>query len=358
MSWHEAELATALRGRRVLVTGHTGFKGSWLCHWLHRLGAEVHGFALPPDTTPSLFDVAGVQAVLASHTVGDVRDADAVSACFAATSPEVVIHAAAQPLVLRSYADPKETFDTNVGGTVNVLEAVRAHGCVRALVNVTSDKCYDNREWVWGYRETDPMGGHDPYSASKGAAELVFAAYQRSFFAQRDGIGAVTVRAGNVIGGGDWAADRIVPDAIRALSDGQPIPVRRPHAQRPWQHVLEPVSGYLLLAARLLHDPARWSGPWNFGPDAENARPVHDLVDAILTAWGSGTRVDRSRPDAPHEAHFLRLSTDKARAELGWQPRWDFARTVAETVQWYRAVHDGADAASAVRAQIASYVAT
>lgn len=341
-------------GRRVLVTGHTGFKGAWLCRWLARRGAEVHGYALPPDTEPSLHRALRDQAGLASSTLADIRDASCVAAAFTRARPEVVFHLAAQPLVLRSYADPKETFDVNVGGTVNVLEATRRVSGVRALVNITSDKCYENREWPWGYREEDALGGHDPYSASKGAAELVFSSYQRSFLAAA-GIAAASARAGNVIGGGDWAPDRIVPDTVRALSAGVPVSVRRPTAIRPWQHVLEPLGGYLTLAEALWRDGKRFQGAWNFGPDPGNERPVAAVIDALVRYWGSGSWQDRSDPNAPHEASVLRLSIDKARSLLGWAPRWTFERTVGETVAWYRAFASGAPAEQLCDEQIDAY---
>lgn len=348
-------LERALRGRRVAVTGHTGFKGGWLVHWLSALGAEVHGFALAPDTTPSLFDVARVEPRCATHTLGDVRDRHLVAQWLGDLAPDVVLHLAAQPIVLSSYEDPVWTLETNVQGTWNVLDAVRNTPSVHALVNVTSDKCYDNREWVWGYRESDPLGGHDPYSASKGAAEVVFGAYQRSFFSPRSAFGAASVRAGNVIGGGDWAPQRIVPDIVRALTSGVSIPVRRPEAQRPWQHVLEPIGGYLLLAARLLRSPKSFQGAYNFGPRPENARPVRDLVTGMIDAWGGGDWQDRSDPEAPHEAHFLRLAIDKAADQLGWTPRWGFERTVAETVAWYHAHAAGEDMDRWCQRQIAAY---
>jgi CDP-glucose 4,6-dehydratase len=358
VTWDDDELRAALAGRRVLLTGHTGFKGGWLAHWLLRLGAEVHGLALPPDTSPDLFSALRLDRRLASHTTGDVRDPAVVASAFRRVRPEVVFHLAAQPIVLRSYEDPAETFATNVMGTVHVLDGVRATPEVRALVNVTSDKCYENREWVWGYRENDPMGGADPYSASKGAAELVFASYLRSYFAARPDLGAVSVRAGNVIGGGDFARDRIVPDAVRALAEQRRIPVRRPASIRPWQHVLEPLGGYLLLAARLASYPKGLSGGWNFGPRPDNARPVAELVAEIVRAWGQGGWDDVSRGDAPHEAHFLRLDVTQAAARLGWAPRWDLRRTIEATVGWYRAQLDGGDLPAITDRQIDAYLAS
>ena len=353
-------LRDAFEGRRVLVTGHTGFKGGWLSAWLKHLGAEVCGYALDPPTDPSFFELTALGAILDRNVIADVRDHGRLARTFAEFKPEIVFHLAAQSIVRISYGEPKLTFDTNLGGTVNLLDCVRESGSVRALVNCTSDKCYDNKGWVWGYRENDRLGGKDPYSASKGAAELVAAAYLHSFFAERSDLGAATVRAGNVIGGGDWAPDRIVPDAIRALSAGLPIPVRNPGAVRPWQHVLEPLSGYLLLATRLLVSTRAFSGAWNFGPAPENARSVRDVVEEVLRCWGSGSWDDLSadQGDAPPEAATLRLNCDKARTELAWRPRWGFSRTVSETVRWYNAHSEGEHVLMRLsEQQIAEYVA-
>jgi CDP-glucose 4,6-dehydratase len=350
-----AALDAAYQGRRVLITGHTGFKGSWLAICLRQLGAEVAGYALAPESPNDLFVRAGVERGL-HHTVGDVRDLRTLQREFDRFRPDCVFHLAAQPLVRRSFAEPKLTFDTNVGGSVNLLEAVRATPSVRALVFVTSDKCYRNHEWVWGYRENDELGGHDPYSASKAAAEIVFSSYVDALFHARPTLGAASARAGNVIGGGDWAADRIVPDCIRALSDRQPVVLRNPASTRPWQHVLEPVVAYLLLAARLLEQPAAYAGAWNIGPRVESIRTVEALATAIVAAWGSGTvRVERSAVQ-PHEATLLHLNCDKAHQYLGWRPRWDFERTIAETVGWYAAVHGGADAGAVSEAQARRYL--
>jgi CDP-glucose 4,6-dehydratase len=328
-----ALFSRAFRGRKVFVTGHTGFKGSWLTLWLRALGADVTGYALAPAGDHDLFNALGLAGEI-GHVVGDVRDLPALRRALAGSGAEVVFHLAAQPLVRESYRRPKETFDVNVGGTVNVLEAVREHRPARAFVNVTSDKCYDNREWVWGYREGDALGGADPYSASKGCAELVFAAYRKSFFA--DGPGLASARAGNVIGGGDWAADRIVPDCVRALLAGRPVELRRPDAVRPWQHVLEPLAGYLLLAARLLEDPARYGGAWNFGPAAADCRPVRDVAEAMVRLWRGGSWRVAAGAAGPPEAGVLRLCCDKAVAQLGWSPVWDFGAAVAHVVAWYR----------------------
>jgi len=334
----------AFRGKSVLVTGHTGFKGAWLCLWLNQLGAKVTGFALPPPTQPNLFEALGL-ARQVRHCEGDVRDLPAVARVMREAQPEFVFHLAAQPIVRLSYQDPKTTFDTNVGGTVNVLEALRQQRQTRVFINVTSDKCYANQEWEWGYRENDPLGGSDPYSASKACAELVFAAYQRSFFPperlSEHGLGLASVRAGNVIGGGDWAADRLVPDCVRAFHEGRAVGIRNPDAVRPWQHVLEPLGGYLFLAARLAQDPAAWCGTWNFGPTLASCRPVREVADAIAHSWGQARWDDLSEKQtgAAKEARFLRLCCDKATNRLGWQPVWDFPRTIALTVPWYRSFY-------------------
>ena len=358
-----AELRAAYAGRRVLVTGHTGFKGSWLTQWLADLGAEVTGYALAPDTTPALFERAGVARHCRS-VIADVRDLPRLGAVVAEARPEVILHLAAQPLVRLSYEQPLETLQVNVLGTAHLLEAVRAAGRPCAVVVVTSDKCYENHERPGGYREDEPLGGHDVYSMSKGAAELVTASWRRSFFhpdrLATHGVAVATARAGNVVGGGDWARDRIVPDAIAALATGRAIPVRNPLGVRPWQHVLEPLSGYLLLGARLLGpDAAAFAEPWNFGPRLEDARPVREVVEAIIAAWGSGSWIDTHDPAAPHEAGLLRLDVGKAAARLGWAPRWHFAETFRRTVEWYRAIHQGASEealAALCRQQIHDYL--
>ena len=343
-------------GKRVFLTGHTGFKGSWLSLWLADMGAAVHGFALAPATSPSLFEVAGVADRLAGHVVGDVRDGALVARAMADAAPDVVIHMAAQPLVRRSYAQPVETFAVNVMGTAHVLEAARAPGTVRALVNVTTDKCYQNKEWLWGYREDEPLGGHDPYSASKACSELVAAAYRASFGrGGRPWIGSA--RAGNVIGGGDWAEDRILPDAFRALDAGEPLTVRSPGAIRPWQHVLEPLSGYLLLAQRLHDEGAPFAEGWNFGPADADSRPVGWILDRVRALR---PELDWRVAGGPqvHEAHFLKLDSSKARALLGWGPRWPLAAALEKTVEWHRAWRDGADMRTASLRQIADYAGT
>ena len=332
------------KGKSVLVTGHTGFKGSWLALWLHELGANVTGFALPPNIEPNHCDLIELKQ-LVRHIEGDIRDLQAVTQALAIAKPEIIFHLAAQPLVRDSYDDPKTTFDTNIGGTVNVLEAIRHCPTVQAAVVVTSDKCYENREWVWGYRENDPMGGHDPYSASKGAAEIVSSAYLRSYFdtnGRGPHIGFATARAGNVIGGGDWAKDRIIPDCVRALSKGEPIIIRNPQATRPWQHVLDPLSGYLLLAQRLVEAPVRFSGAWNFGPSSSDQITVRELAERFIASWGSGRiQTPQLTEKAPHEAHLLHLSIDKAVFELNWHSRWDSSTAINRTVDWYKAWNGG-----------------
>lgn len=373
------ELRRAYAGKRVLLTGHTGFKGSWLTLWLRELGAEVTGYALAPDPAPTLFEAAGV-ARACRHVVADVRDLPRLRAVLAETRPDHLFHLAAQPLVRLSYEQPLETVQTNVLGTTHVLEALRLEKRPCAVVVVTSDKCYENRERHAGYREDEAMGGHDVYSMSKGAAELVTASYRRSFFPParlaEHGIAVASARAGNVVGGGDWARDRIVPDCVAALAAGRPIPVRNPRAVRPWQHVLEPLGGYLLLGARLAgaagagagagagaaagaDDRAAYCEGWNFGPELEDARSVREVVEALIRSWGSGAWEDRHDPRAPHEAGLLRLEIEKARTRLGWAPRWRFDETFRRTVEWYRAFHDGAGAealAALCREQIADYL--
>ena len=331
------------RGKRVLITGHTGFKGAWLAEWLIQLGAEVTGFALPPPTEPSLYNQLGLGSRL-SHVEGDVRDLAAVLAVVSKAGPDFIFHLAAQPLVRLSYEQPVETYATNIMGTVNVLEAVRLAARPCSVVIVTTDKCYENREWAHGYREEDAMGGYDPYSSSKGAAELVVSAYRRSYFSGPDtAIRVATARAGNVIGGGDWALDRIVPDCIRALVAGDAIPVRNKVATRPWQHVLEPLSGYLWLGACLATPTlspfhSKLASAFNFGPALASNRTVAELVQEILKNW-PGEWVDKSDPAAVHEARLLNLATDKAHHLLGWAPVWPFVETVSRTIGWYREAH-------------------
>lgn len=344
-------------GRRVLVTGDTGFKGSWLCAWLVSLGASVGGYALAPPTDPSLFELAGL-GVEVAHVAGDVRDLDALRAAVAAFAPELVFHLAAQPLVRASYGDPVGTFATNVMGAVNLLEAARACPAVRAVVVVTTDKCYENAGAHRAFREGDPLGGHDPYSASKACAELVTAAYRHSFCDAPGTPRVASARAGNVIGGGDWADDRLLPDCVRAIAAGRHVVLRRPAAVRPWQHVLEPLAGYLWLGARLLIDGAAYAGPWNFAPGAEAAVPVGQVVEAFLAAYGAGSwRLDPAAATQPHEAAELLLDGEKARAGLGLRPVWHLSSAIARTAAWYRRWAAGEpDLRGALRADLDAYV--
>ena len=348
--------AEAYRGKRVFLTGHTGFKGSWLAEWLLTLGAEVTGYALPPNTEPALFVQLGLAARL-QHIEADVRDLARLHAAVAAARPDFIFHLAAQPLVRASYRDPVETYSTNVMGTVNLLEAARRAGRPCAVVVVTTDKCYENQETLHRYGETDPLGGHDPYSSSKAAAELVTGAYRRSYFsAPESPVRVASARAGNVLGGGDWAQDRIVPDCIRALQRGEAVPVRNRNSTRPWQHVLEPLSGYLTLGAQLAASPALATA-FNFGPATEANRPVAELVAEILRHW-PGRWEDFTDPAAVHEAGRLDLATDKAYERLQWMPVWSFVQTIARTVAWYRTHQaDPAQVATFTRDQIAAYTA-
>lgn len=341
-------------GSRVLITGHTGFKGSWLTFLLKEIGAEVLGYALPPEQSASHFASLGLAKII-HHVEGDIRDAEKLSATMRQFRPEFVFHLAAQALVKTSYDDPTGTFNTNVTGSVNLLEAVRQCDSVRSLVYITSDKCYENLEWVWGYRENDRLGGHDPYSASKAAAEIAFSAYAHSFFSNRPELGAASTRAGNVIGGGDWAADRIVPDCIRAIHANQPIRLRNPASTRPWQHVLEPLSGYLLLAARLRQSPSTYAGSWNFAPISGEVQTVQDVAEHIVARFGRGSV--SSVPGNPrlHESRLLHLNCDKAQQLLGWRPRWDMGKALTMTVDWYKAVLEGAEASVITRLQLQDY---
>jgi CDP-glucose 4,6-dehydratase len=338
--------------KRVLVTGHTGFKGGWLTLWLAEMGAEVTGIALPPNTNPNLHDLAGIPDLCKGH-YADIRDIAALSTLVQHAQPEIVFHLAAQPLVRTSYVDPLDTFSTNVMGTVNVLEAIRATASVRAVVMVTTDKVYRNREWVWPYREEDVLGGHDPYSASKAASELAIDCWRQSFLTQ-NGVGLSSARAGNVIGGGDWSADRLLPDALRAWQTGLPLQVRRPDAVRPWQHVLEPLCGYLLLAEQMWESPSL-AQAYNFGPRSEDAGTVRQVVELARVAWGQGQVVYGDGRQGPHEAGLLALDSGRSLHLLGHAPRWPLAQTVERTVGWYRRQHDGSHARALCVRDIVAY---
>lgn len=340
-------------GKRVLLTGHTGFKGTWCALWLGKLGAAVSGLALEPDTAPSLWSLTGRPA--SPSFIGDIRDAEFVRKTFEATRPEIVIHMAAQALVRPSYEDPALTFDTNVMGLVRVLEAARATSSVRSIVNVTSDKCYENREQVWAYREDEPMGGSDPYSASKGCAELVTSSYRRSFFNTAQSAWLGSGRAGNVVGGGDWSTDRLVPDCIRAFQGQDPVAIRNPLSTRPWQHVLEPLCGYLVLAQALYERGADVAEGWNFGPPDEDAWPVSRVVEHLAGAWGGEARWVRDADYHPHEARLLRVDAAKARARLGWRPRLSVGEALKWTVQWVKAVDAGQSALDVTLGQISRF---
>jgi CDP-glucose 4,6-dehydratase len=342
------------RGRRVLLTGHTGFKGAWLALWLQSLGARVTGFSAGSPTRPSLYELARVGEGM-ENVEGDVCDAPAVAAVIAAAAPEVVIHMAAQPLVRRSLAEPRDTFQINVMGTVNLLDAVRTRGDgVRAVINVTSDKCYENREWEWGYREDEPMGGRDPYSASKGCSELVTEAFRRSFFSDGHGVRLASARAGNVIGGGDWGAERLLPDILRAALAGEEVRVRNPNAVRPWQHVLNPLSGYLVLAQALWDAPEHAAG-WNFGPAEGDARTVGSIVERMGELWPSELRWAVDERPHPHEACYLKLDSSRARTRLGWQPLVGLDAALQSIVDWYQALAQGADMRVVTAAQIEAF---
>lgn len=346
------------KGRKVLVTGHTGFKGSWLSLLLHKLGADVYGYALDPPTNPSLFEEGKIRNLITSF-IGDVRDLENLTKVFEQVKPEIVIHMAAQPLVRDSYKIPVETYAINVMGTVNVLETCRQSNSVKAIVNVTTDKCYENKEWHWGYRENEPMGGFDPYSNSKGCSELVTSSYRSSFFNPKDynkhGVAIASARAGNVIGGGDWAVDRLIPDFIRAISQNQKVMIRSPYAIRPWQHVLEPLTGYLTLAAKLYTEGSKYNGGWNFGPDDQDARNVEWITQKICDLWGNGASYGVDTNSNPHEANYLKLDCSKAKAELNWEPKWNIDKTLESIVEWNKMYLLGNNVRTITEIQIEKY---
>ncbi len=347
-------LKTCFKNKKIFITGHTGFKGSWLSFLLHELGAEVLGYSLPPCTDFNHFNLLHLDKKI-KNIEGDIRDSGFLKKSLCEFQPDYVFHLAAQALVRPSYEDPVTTFSTNVMGSVNLLEAVRSCDSIRSLIYVTSDKCYENVEWIWGYRENDKLGGRDPYSASKAAAEIAFSSFCRSFFEQRKMLGVATVRAGNVIGGGDWALDRIVPDCIRAITSGHPIRLRNPGATRPWQHVLEPIAGYLLLAKNLYEEPQVWGGPWNFGPSTLEVRTVEMVAKKIINALGKGRIEIIESSEQSHEARLLQLNCDKAHQLLGWYQRWNVDQTLEATVEWYREMMGGGNVENITRSQIKSF---
>lgn len=344
--------------RKVLITGHTGFKGSWLCLLLSKLGADVHGYALEPPTIPSLFKEAKIEELITSF-IGDIRDYEKLLGIVQKVKPEIVIHMAAQPLVRESYKNPVETYAVNVMGTVNLLEAIRNTPGIKAVVNVTTDKCYENREWHWGYRENEPMGGYDPYSNSKGCSELVTSAFRSSYFNPKDyqnhGVALASARAGNVIGGGDWANDRLIPDFIRAISKGEEVKIRSPYAIRPWQHVLEPITGYLTLASKLFTEGPKYAEGWNFGPEDKDSRDVEWIIETICGLWGEGASYSIDTNRQPHEAHYLKLDWSKAKAELGWIPKWSIEESLKSIVVWNKAYLDGKNMRTVCNDQIEMY---
>ncbi len=344
-------LASFYAGKRVFVTGHTGFKGTWLSMWLLSMGADVMGYALDPNTQPSIFETLSLDKQM-NHRIDDIRDGDRLNAAIHSFRPDLVFHLAAQPIVRLSYQQPKTTFETNIMGTVNLLDSIRSHPAIRAIVNITSDKCYENQNQLWGYRETDPLGGHDPYSSSKACSELVTTAYRCSYFQDTD-TAVASARAGNVIGGGDWAPDRLIPDIVRSLSVDKPIRLRNPHATRPWQHVLDALSGYLFLGKALYEDGQAYAQAWNFGPKHDDAISVEAIVQRAIHIWGTG-HYEVEQKKQPFEAPQLRLDISKALGSLPWRPRWSIEQSLEKTLQWYRAFFSGGDMESVTRKQIAS----
>ena len=342
------------RGKTVLVTGHTGFKGGWMSLWLQRMGAEVVGYSLAPPTEPSLYIDARVKEGIKSNQA-DIRDLARLQQVISDCKPDVIFHLAAQPLVRYSYDHPVETYATNVMGTVNVLESARREPSVKVVVCITTDKCYENREWVWGYRENEPMGGFDPYSSSKGCSELVISAYRNSYFSSGDGPAVASARAGNVIGGGDWAEDRLIPDIIRAMMKDEAVIIRAPKAIRPWQHVLEPLSGYMLLAERLWHEREEFAQAWNFGPNDEDAQAVEWIVERLTGSWGDGARWELDKEVNPHEAQYLKLDISKVKSALGYEPRLNLGTTLDWVTEWYKAYHKGDDMRQVTQQQIARF---
>lgn len=346
------------KNKKVLITGHTGFKGSWLCLLLNELGADVYGYALPPKTTPNLFSEAHINKIITSH-LGDIRDFEKLEGVLHQIQPDIIIHMAAQALVIESYKNPRETFEINIMGTVNLLDAARTTKSVKAIINVTTDKCYENKEWYWSYRENEPMGGYDPYSNSKGCSELVTSSYRNSYFNLNKyadhGVAVASARAGNVIGGGDWSDDRLIPDFIRAITNGQNVKIRSPYATRPWQHVLEPLSGYLTLAVKLFSQGPKYAEAWNFGPNEDDAQNVEWITKTICKLWGDGASYSIDTNSHPHEANYLKLDCSKAKAELGWVPKWNIERALSSIVNWNKAYLDNEDISDVMAQQIKDY---
>lgn len=346
------------KAKKVLITGHTGFKGGWLSLWLQKKGANIVGYSLPAPTDPSLFEVARVAEGMTS-IIGDIRDLGHLNRVFNEYRPEIVFHLAAQPIVRESYQNPVETYDTNIMGTVNVLEAVRLSECTRVALMITSDKCYENKEWLWGYRENESMGGYDPYSSSKGCAELVTAAYRKSFFTEKSNdqnvVALASTRAGNVVGGGDWAKDRLIPDMIKAFLSDQPVIIRFPQSIRPWQHVLEPLSGYIMLAEKLWGNRVKYCGGWNFGPNENDAKPVSWVVNALVKLWGENAAWETDSTVQPHEAAYLKLDCSKARSQLGWSPKTNLYTALEWIVEWYQAYADNKNMRQVTETEISRY---
>lgn len=347
------------QGKHVFLTGHTGFKGSWLALWLSSMGARVTGYALAPNTQPNLFEILSIENQIYESHIADIRDLDKLQQAIKKAQPDILIHMAAQPLVRYSYENPVETYATNVMGTVHVLEAIRHIDTIRAAVVVTTDKCYENKEWVWGYREDEPMGGYDPYSSSKGCAELVTAAYRRSFFsdlAVPHHVSLASARAGNVIGGGDWSKDRLIPDAIKAFDESKPLMIRNPLATRPWQHVLEPLSGYLILAEALYENGIKFESSWNFGPRSEDERSVQEVIDLLIEQWGGSASWQKEPGTQPHEAHLLKLDCSKAYQYLGWTPKWSVEVAIQKIMDWHKSFQNKDDMQALSLLQIQQYM--